>query len=99
MKKKIKELEWEWSRDCITEESTLKDVLGCVNRLIQEYGEDAKIEFNSGYENISETIGKYVERDETDAEYKARVKREERKLKREREEYERLKKKFEGGNE
>ena len=83
------------SSRCVTDKKTLRELLDCIQILIEEFGEDSCIEFDSGYNNICETIYHDVEREETDAEYARRVKSEKRKMDREREEYERLKKKFE----
>lgn len=90
----------------ITGCSSLKYVKGEVDRLITLFGENAEIQFDAGYNNISESI--WYQREETDKEYVTRLKEGERKLKaskknkestenRERKEFERLKKKF--GNE
>jgi hypothetical protein len=83
--------------NAITDQSTLEGVLDAVNSLIDEYGIDAQITFDSGYESIDERIVYDTFREETDLEYKQRTKREARQEKREREEYERLKAKFENG--
>lgn len=88
----------------ITGWSSLKYVKDEVERLINLFGENALVDFDSGYNNISETIS-YL-REETDSEYAKRLKDEERQSKskvkkkeeseqRERKEFERLKKKFE----
>lgn len=45
-------------------------------RVIQKYGTDADIDFDSGYNNISEEISYW--REETDKEYQARLKDEAR---------------------
>lgn len=95
MKKMIKERKYIQSPACITEEQTLGDVLACVKRLIDEFGDDAAIGFVSGYNDISEEIFYWSEREETDAEYACRLKCENKKLEKDRKEYERLKKMFE----
>ena len=95
MKKRIKERKSIQSPACITEEQTLGGVLACVKRLIDEYGEDANIEFDAGYNNISEEVVYWIVREETDAEYACRIKSENKKLEKDRKEYERLKKMFE----
>ncbi len=85
----------------ITEQTTLAEVLEAAKQLIAVYGPEATIEFDSGYQ----TIDKYIrfEREESDYEYQSRLAAEaqsekdaQEKLRHERAEYERLKKKFEG---
>ena len=85
----------------ITEQTTLAEVLEATKQLIAVYGPEATIEFDSGYQNIDEYIR--FEREESDYEYQARLAREatltlnaQEELRRERETYERLKKKFVG---
>jgi hypothetical protein len=95
-KKKIKAPVKITNVDSITGEPTLGDVYDCVTRLIEEYGPDAEVEFDSGYNSICETIITFKEREETDEEYKHRVKKERKKMEKDRQEYERLKKVFEG---
>jgi hypothetical protein len=80
--------------NCITCSTHLKDLLESVTNLIDEYGEDATISFDSGYESIDEYIECEVEREETAAEYSQRLKREKKQEDRERKEFERLKAKF-----
>ena len=93
----------ESAREQLTDYSSLKSVRDAVNRLIREYGEGAGIEFDSGYNNISELIT--YTREETDQEYQKRLKDEarqrseaqtkkERQDEKDRKEYERLKAKF-----
>lgn len=93
----------ESAREQITDYCSLNSVLECVERLIDKYGEGARVDFDSGYNNISEMIT--YEREETDREYQNRLKKEEHdktksdkaKVKKEadeRKEYERLKKKY-----
>lgn len=83
----------------ITHQETLAEVLEAAKQLVTVYGPEATIEFYSGHQNIDEYIR--FERKESDYEYQARLAREAElalnaeELKREREEYERLKKKFE----
>lgn len=60
--------------DPITECDTLGDIRDSVAKLIEEYGEDAKYEFDSGPNNIIEAI--WVEGEETDQEYRNRCDRE-----------------------
>lgn len=87
----------------ITGWSSLKYVKLEIDRLIDIFGEDAEIDFDAGYNNISESI--WFNREETDKEYQQRLKEEEKQSKvsvkkkeetekRERKEFERLKKKF-----
>ena len=93
----------ESAREQITEYNSLKSIRDAVNRLIRQYGEAATVYFDSGYNNISETIT--YNREETDEEYQKRLKDETReseqiKMKKdrqedkERKEYERLKAKY-----
>lgn len=90
-----------WS--CITDYTKLVDIKKHVDEMLNLYGEDAEIEFDSGYNNIDERL--YFYREETDGEYQNRLKyeareREESSAKKskqeekERKEYERLKAKF-----
>lgn len=94
MKKQIKYQESVWYDPYITECKTLKEVLEVVGDLIKRFGGDAEVEFDSGYNNISESLLVYKEREETDSEYSYRIKQEQKKVDKERKEYERLKAKF-----
>lgn len=60
----------------ITQSNTLGEVLAEVTRLISKFGEGTVIDFDSGYNNICETIT--YERLETDVEYVKRLKLEEK---------------------
>lgn len=58
----------------ITGCETLGEIRDVVARLIEEYGEDATYEFDSGRNNIIEAL--WVEGEETDQEYRNRCDRE-----------------------
>ena len=80
-------------------EGELKVIRDDISRLISEFGENAILRLNSGYSNISANIS--FEREETDEEYQARLKKEEtvnkKKMKQEEREYQeflRLKEKY-----
>ena len=60
----------------ITECDTLAETKQLVNKLIETYGEEAKVEFDAGYNSINETI--YYCSPETDTEYNKRIAKEER---------------------
>lgn len=78
--------------DQITDQRMLGDVLRVVMNLIEKYGPETQIEFDSGYNNIDERL--LLSREETDKEYEERIKKENKIVEKERREYERLKKKF-----
>lgn len=80
----------------ISDCETLGEVKLAAEKLIEVFGESAKIEFEVGYNYILETIT--FDQEESDCEYLARLAREdsEKENEAERKEYERLKKKFEG---
>lgn len=58
----------------ITDCQSLAEIKILVDSLISDYGDSAKVNFDSGYNNISEEI--VVVRDETDAEVNARIDKE-----------------------
>jgi len=58
----------------ITDCRSLGEVQSLLNSLISDYGVDAGINFDSGYNNISENI--VLLREETDAEYNVRIDKE-----------------------
>lgn len=93
-KKIIQYTESVWCDYAITECKTLGSILETVQSLIQSYGKDTKINFDANYESISEYLYVIKEREETDAEYKARMKQEKKQVDKERKEYERLRAKF-----
>lgn len=72
MKKMVKE----WVSSGITCQSTLAEIKAELESLIEKYGENTRIDFDSGYNNISESIE--VEREETYKEYNRRIREEER---------------------
>lgn len=87
----------------ICQNTTLAGVRDTVLALIEQYGEDAGWDLDSGYSNTSEQIT--FKREETDREYQERLKYEERarkakvkddtkKVERELKEYKRLHKKY-----
>jgi hypothetical protein len=89
--------------DYFTDCQTLADIKNLVEKLIELYGSDTLFEIHHGYDSISESV--ITKREETDSEYKKRLKREDAEAKKlakinenkaikERREYERLKKKF-----
>ena len=101
MKQKIKVGTYSFSG--ITSNKTLGEILTTVQSLISQYGEDAEIDFDSGYNNISEEI--FYWREETDAEYQQRLEyeaeevehqqiRKEKQEAKDRKEFERLKAKY-----
>lgn len=80
-------------------EGRLIDIQRKINELIKEYGEESCITLDAGHNNISIDIS--FEREETDEEYQARLKKEEttkkKKIKKEEREFQeflRLKKKY-----
>ena len=80
-------------------EGRLIDIQHKINELIEEYGEESSITLDAGYNNVSIDIS--FEREETDEEYQARLKKEEtankKKMKQEEREYQeflRLKEKY-----
>lgn len=58
----------------ITDCQSLAEIKLLVDSLISDYGDSAKVNFDSGHSNISEEI--VVVRDETDAEVNARIDKE-----------------------
>lgn len=56
--------------DPITSCSTLGEIRQAVDRLVEEYGDRAQVEFDSGHSNISESL--WANREETDQEYRNR---------------------------
>lgn len=58
----------------ITDCQSLAEIKILVDSLIADYGDEAKVHFDSGYNNISESI--LVVRDETDNEVNARIDKE-----------------------
>lgn len=74
MKKLIKA--FETPSESICENVTLRGVRDTVEKLIATYGEDAEWHLDCGYCNISEQIS--YTREETDKEYRQRLKDEER---------------------
>jgi hypothetical protein len=75
--------------------STLSELKSYIEELIEEYGPDATYGNREGYDGcIDEYIAYY--RLENDEEYNRRITRERRQEENERQQYERLRKKFEG---
>lgn len=94
-----KKLVENWIYSDITGCTTLGEIRDLVFSMIELHGSDTEICFDSGYNNIDESIKTW--REETEEEYQKRLKQEarERELivkqeEKERREYERLKKKF-----
>lgn len=90
---------WIYSDVTVIGGDNLGEIAQNVAALIEKYGADTEIRFDSGYSSIDEQIR--VDREETDAEYQKRLKREAQEKDRiisqedkERKEYQRLKKKF-----
>lgn len=67
-KKTVKDRHWSGITNCLT----LGEVKEEIDNLVEKYGHDADVHFDSGYNNIDE----YVEffRMETDNEYQKRLK-------------------------
>lgn len=86
--------------DCFDSLLTLEELRVECDRLIAQYGKNARLQFDAGYNNIDAEV--HYDRLETDAEYKDRLQQEKaasaRRAKKEQKEYEKyleLKKKFE----
>lgn len=85
--------------DCYIDGETVQNFIKNCQRYIKEYGSTAKFEMESDRYSDREYLVLKYEREETDEEYQNRLKQEEQfksyRDKRDAEEYERLKKKFE----